>query len=336
VLQLSFAMMGVGVVGLALTPSYAMIGIAAPLLVLFFRLFQGFALGGDVGAATAYMVECAPPGRRGLYVSLQYSTQGIAVLGAGLVGSALAAALTPAQLDAWGWRIAFLIGASVVPLGLALRGGLTETLTQTAPEAQPVRLAGYGRIMLLALFLLAFGTIGNYTIDYMATYAQATLKMSSAAAFGATTVIGLVSIATCPIAGWLSDRHGRKPIILTGTLILLLLTIPAYMLIGRFPLAAPLFAITALLSVGQAFGASPALAAVTEALPPQIRAVGVALVYALAITIFGGTTQYVIAWLIKVTHNPLAPAMYLTGAAAVGLIAVMLLPETATDRPARG
>jgi MFS family permease len=324
-------MMGAGVVGLALTPSYAAVGVAAPLLVLAFRLLQGFALGGDVGAATAYMVECAPPGRRGMYVSLQYSTQGIAVLGAGLVGSALAAALTPAQLDAWGWRVAFLIGASVVPLGLALRSGLAETLPEAAPEAAPLRIGAYRRVALLGLLLLAFGTIGNYTIDYMATYAQVTLKMSSAAAFGATTVIGLVSIAMCPIAGRLSDQFGRKPIILIGALMLMLLTVPAYMLIGRFPLAAPLFAVTALLSVGQAFGASPALAAVTESLPPRIRASGVALLYALAITMFGGTTQFVIAWLTKISGSPLAPAWYLAGAGAVGLIAVLLLPETATE-----
>lgn len=328
-LQLSFAIMGIGIVGLALTPSYAAIGGAAPLLVLAFRLLQGFALGGDVGATTAYMIEAAPAHRRGLYVSLQYSTQGLAVLAAGLVGSALAAALTPDQLAAWGWRVAFLIGASVVPLGLVLRRGLSETLRDAPPGAAPASLRPHLRIALLGFLLLAFGTIGNYTVDYMATYAQTTLRMSSSAAFGATTVIGIVSIVTCPLAGMLSDRFRRRPVILAGSLGLFLLTLPCYALLTRLPLAPPLFAVTALLSMAQSMSATPALAAVTEALPPRIRASGVAIIYALSITMFGGTTQFVIAWLIKTTGNPLAPAWYLTGAALIGLGALAFLPETA-------
>lgn len=335
VLQISFAMMGIGIAGLALTPSYASIGLAAPLLVLIFRLIQGFALGGDVGTATAYMVESAPAGRRGLYVSLQYSTQGIAVLAAGLIGGALAVMLSPTQLDAWGWRIAFLIGVSVVPLGLVLRGGLAETLTQAASDAPPATLRGYRRIALSGLFLLGFGTIGNYAVDYIATYAQVTLRMSSAAAFGATIVIGIVSIACCPLAGWLSDRFGRRPVVLAGIMGLLLLSAPCFLLLVRFPFATPLFAIAALLSIGQALSASPALAAVTEALPPRSRATGVALIYALAITLFGGTTQFLIAWLGKLSGSLIAPGWYLSATAAVALIALLFLPETAAPNRSR-
>ena len=331
VLQLSFALMGLEIVGLALTPSYAAIGTAAPLLVLAFRLLQGFALGGDVGACTAYMVECAPDRQRGLYVSLQFSTQGIAVLGSGLVGSALAATLSPAQLDAWGWRVAFLLGASIVPLGLVLRRGLTETLTKEA-SADVGALSGYGRVALLGMLLLAFGTIGNYTMNYMATYAQVTLKMSSSAAFAATTVQGLCMVAIPPFSGSLSDRLGRRPVMLTGTLLLLAITLPGYMLLERVPHVIPLLTLTALLGTAHSLAVTPVLAAVTEALPIRIRASGIAIIYAVSITLFGGTTQFVIAWLTGLTGSPIAPAWYLSGAGIVGLAALLALPETAPNR----
>src|SRR5580658_987771 len=128
---LSFGLMGASILGLALTPSYAQIGIAAPILLVIFRLVQGFALGGEVGPTTAYLIEAAPPHRRGLYVSLQLMTQDLAVLAAGLAGFVLTTWLTPAALDAWGWRIAFLVGASIVPLGLRMRRNLPDTLPDT-------------------------------------------------------------------------------------------------------------------------------------------------------------------------------------------------------------
>src|SRR6185437_11277195 len=130
----SFVLMGVAIVGLALTPSYARIGPVAPVLVVLFRLLQGFALGGEVGPTTAYMAEAAPPHRRGLYLSMQYATQDCAVLAAGLVGVTLAALLSDAQLGLWGWRVALLIGASIVPFGLMLRRSLPETLHAATAE----------------------------------------------------------------------------------------------------------------------------------------------------------------------------------------------------------
>src|SRR5204863_3557140 len=133
----SFTLMGIGVLGLALTPSYASIGIAAPILVLLFRIIQGFALGGEVGPTTAYMLEAAPPERRGLYASFQATTQDFAVLCAGLVGFALANELTPLQLQDWGWRVAMLLGASIVPFVLIARNNLGETYAMQAEDTPP-------------------------------------------------------------------------------------------------------------------------------------------------------------------------------------------------------
>src|SRR5689334_1064799 len=136
----SFTLMGVAIVGLALTPSYATIGRAAPILLLVFRLVQGFALGGEVGPTTAFMAEAAPPHRRGLYLSMQYATQDTAVLAAGIVGTFMAAHLSAQQLQDWGWRVALLLGASIVPFGILLRRTLPETLGRTeahAPQPAP-------------------------------------------------------------------------------------------------------------------------------------------------------------------------------------------------------
>ena len=126
---LSFTIMGVAMTGLALTPSYAAAGMAAPLLAIFFRLLQGFALGGEVGPNIAYLMEAAPPGRRGFFISLHFASADFAVLVAGLVGFGLSSILTSGQLEAWGWRAAFLLGAAIVPLGLRLRKTLVETLS---------------------------------------------------------------------------------------------------------------------------------------------------------------------------------------------------------------
>src|SRR5580765_8244072 len=137
----SFTLMGVAIVGLALTPSYGMIGPLAPALVLLFRLVQGFALGGEVGPTTAFMAEAAPLHRRGLYLSMQYATQDAAVLIAGIVGASLSATLSAQQLQDWGWRAAMLLGASIVPFGLLVRRALPETLGQAAAEGETLSAA---------------------------------------------------------------------------------------------------------------------------------------------------------------------------------------------------
>jgi MFS family permease len=175
---LSFSCMGIAMTGLALTPTYASIGIAAPILVIMFRLLQGFALGGEVGPTTAYLMEAAPIEKRGLYASLQYSTQGFAVMTAGLIGVLLARILDPEALDAWGWRVAFLVGTLIVPFGLLIRRSLPETYegqlrspSRPSPGVRPhLHIAALGAVM------LASGTIATYVMDYMTTFATVTLS----------------------------------------------------------------------------------------------------------------------------------------------------------------
>jgi MHS family citrate/tricarballylate:H+ symporter-like MFS transporter len=327
---LSFALMGASILGLALTPSYAQIGIAAPILLVIFRLLQGFALGGEVGPTTAFLVEAAPPHRRGLYVSLQFMTQDLAVLAAGLAGFTLTSWLTPAALDAWGWRIAFLAGATIVPIGLHMRRNLPETLHATerlVTTAQQRRVPV--RLIVLALMLMMAAMIYVYGLDYITTYAQDSLHMSPAAAFGATVIVGLCSVVADPVSGLLSDRIGRRPVMLGAVVILVLLLVPAYLLMTELKSVPAVFGAVGILAALQAFFATPALVAVTESLPKSVRSGALAIIYAVAVSVFGGSTQFAVKALIDLTGSPLAPAWYMTGAVIIGGFAMSRMRETA-------
>ncbi|MFL6856459.1 MAG: MFS transporter [Allosphingosinicella sp.] len=329
---LSFTLMGIGLVGLALTPSYAMAGMAAPALAILFRLIQGFALGGEVGPNAAWLLEAAPPGRRGLFVSLHMATADVGVLAAGLVGFVLSLAMAPAQFDAWGWRIAFLLGAAIVPFGLALRRTLDETLPPPGEDAAPADRRPVLATAAAGMVVLGAATIANYTLQYINTYAQTTLHMAVNVAFGATLVLGLVSVACDLAAGWLADRFGRKRTLLLPWLALIVLAVPAYLFVSAVRTPAALFATTALLSLVHILGSTPAMLLVLEAIPARIRAGAMGLIYACAIAIFGGTAQPLIRKLIVWTGSPLAPGWYMSVAVACGLAATFLIREERAPR----
>ncbi len=331
-MMLSFTLMGLGMLGLALVPSYAAIGMAAPLFVVFFRLVQGFALGGEVGPSTAFLVEAAPSDRRGFFVALQNGTQGIAVLASGLVGVALSGALSPAALDSWGWRVAFLIGVAAVPVGLYIRRSLPETLAAPVPATDSATPRPGALLITLALLVMGSGTIATYLTIYLSTYAQADLKIPAGIAFGATIIAGLASVFGNPLGGLLTDWWGRKRVMLGAALLLVLLVLPSFVLMNYAPGAAALYLATAVIGTIKSFMTSAGMVAVTESFPRAMRSGGVSIVYAVATAIFGGTTQYVSKWLTELTHDPLAPAWYLTAAIVIGGVAMALMRETALGR----
>lgn len=333
---LSFLLMGVGMLMLAATPSFATIGLAAPVLVVLSRLIQGFALGGDIGPTTAYMIEAAPVMRRGLYGSVQFTSQQAAALSAALVGLALAQLLSPTALASWGWRVAFLLGASIVPLGVLLRSRLPETFparraAAAGAEGRPP-LRPYALVIGCTLLLLATSAISAYVLNYLASYALATLHMAASRAFSISLVASLCQVVMLPLSGWLSDRFGRRPIIRTGYLLTLLLVAPAFALISRHPPAPLLYATVGLLATCSAFGRAPIIVSLTEALPSAVRSGVVAITDALAVAIFGGTAQLAVTWLIQRTGSALAPAWYWMAALLLGLIAAVYIPETAPAR----
>jgi MHS family citrate/tricarballylate:H+ symporter-like MFS transporter len=326
---LSFLLIGVGVTGLPLIPSYASIGVLAPVLALGFRLLQGFALGGEVGPSTAFLMEAAPPLRRGFYVSLQATSADIAVCVAGLVGVGLATVLSTAELDAWGWRVALLLGAAIIPVGLVLRRTLAETLPPAAIADAAPSAGSYRRIVVLGLILLGAATTTNYLLEYMTTYASVNLGMSAKIAFGATAVIGLSGVLFDPLGGWLSDRFGRKPVMIVPWLFLALAVFPSFWLLQRLRSGAALYTACAVLGCLSNVSSATIIVAITESLPPRARSAGIALIYALAISVFGGSTQFLVAWLIRASGNPLAPAWYMFCGVIAGLIALFQLAETA-------
>jgi MHS family citrate/tricarballylate:H+ symporter-like MFS transporter len=326
---LSFTLMGIAITGLALTPSYATIGMAAPVIAIMFRLIQGFALGGEVGPNAAFLLEAAPPHRRALYLSMHAATADAAALTAGLIGLGLSSSLSPAALDAWGWRAAFLIGASIVPFGLALRRTLAETLTEAALAQEPPGRgrSSFGVIAAAGLMIVGAGTISNYTLDYLGTYAQDTLHMATTSAFGAVIMLGLFGVIGDLSAGWLADRYGRKRVLILPWLALLVLVVPTFQLLSALRTPAALLIATAVLTLLHIFASTPALILFIEALPARIRAGATGIVYAVAIAVFGGTTQLGLKSLIAWTGSPLAPAWYMMAAIVAGLTGALLIRE---------
>jgi MFS family permease len=334
-LLLTIVLMTIGTFGLVATPGYATIGLAAPVLLVISRLVQGVALGGEVGAASAVLVEAAPEGKRAIYMSLQSSSQGVATMMAGLVGLTLAQTLEPAALASWGWRVAFAIGLVLVPIGFYLRRALPETLTErahtSAASALRAVLRDQRKELALVVMVVMCLTINTYVLTYMTTYALTTLKMSASAAMIAPIALGAIMIASAPIGGVICERFGRRPAFFVSRALTIAVQVPGFLFLiherSVFALVATIVVMSALAAPSTVAG----LTAMTEVFPAANRGAGIALSYALAVTIFGATTQFVIAWLIEVTRSPLAPAYYVMGTSALSMIAMLLLRETRHD-----
>jgi len=332
-LLLSFALMGVALIGLALTPSYRAIGLAAPIIAVGFRLLQGFALGGQVGPATAYLIEAAPPGRRGFYASLSYCSQDLSVMAAGIVGAVVSTVLTGAVLAEWGWRIAFLVGALIVPFGLVIRRSLEETLPEVHPdEGAPPALGPYWRVALLGGAMLTCGTVCNYVLNYSTTFALDTLKFSATIAFGATILNGAVTAVFDVASGVMSDRFGRKPVMLIFYGLFVVVVLPVFYAMSHIHSVAVFYGGLALLCTLQGLGGGPVLTWIAESIPARIRAGAVSVIYAVSISIFGGSTQFAVKGLSTLTGSNLVPAWYMLAALVVGLTAMALANETVRRR----
>lgn len=329
---MSMTLMGVSVAVLALTPSYAAIGAVAPVIVVLARLLQGFALGGEVGSATTYMLETAQDHRRGWSISWQGASQAIASSAGSLVGLGLSLVLTPDQLTAWGWRVALLLGTVIVPFSLWIRRSLPETIH--APDHLPTGHvpAGVWRTVILGMMMISGATIATYLFNYMATYGQNTLGYSASISLGSTLAVNVARFFAILLGGWMSDRFGRRPLMIWPTLAFTLAIVPAYVTVTGTHDPVMFIAINGLLAFVSTLPSGAVYAAIAESLPKASRARTFALVYALPVTFLGGSTQLVITWLLKVTGNPMAVAWYMVSAAAVALLAMALMHESAPRR----
>lgn len=325
----SFGLMGASMLGMALTPSYQRIGIAAPILLLCLRLLQGFAIGGEVGPITAYAAEAAPRDRRARYVSILQTGQGLAVLCSGLIGFALAQFLSPGNLDAYGWRVALLLGVLIVPNGLRIRSRLPETLQGALAEAaHEGQRASLWRVFFVGLTVVGAGTIAGYGLTYLATYAQDTLKLGARLAFVTTIAQGLGYLSGAYAGGSLADRIGHRRLLLISFALLLLLMLPAFVLINRWPFAATLFSVTFVLSIIHITAIVCLSAFLIESLAPAVRSGTYAMTYATGVALLGGTTQIVLKLLIDATGSAFAPAWYIMVALAGGILALTQLRES--------
>lgn len=331
-LLLTIVLMTIGTLGLVATPGYATIGIAAPIVLVLSRLVQGVALGGEVGAASAVLIESAPPDQRAIYMSLQSMSQGVANLFAGVVGLSLTELLAPAQLASWGWRIAFAVGLVLVPIGFYMRRALPETL----PEPKHTSAAGairavwrdHRRELVLIVLVAMCITISAYVAAFMTTFAITSLHMTPAEGMIVPIALGLVTIVGSVVAGWVCERFGRKRTMIVSRLAVVVATIPLYMYLIE---ARSVTALVIVIVANGLLGAPSGVAAVTmmaELFPREIRGTSIAIAYGLTVTIFGATTQVVITWLIEVTGSLYAPGYYVMGAGLISVLAMTQLRET--------
>lgn len=332
ILTLMLMALGTGMIGLA--PVYAQAGVAGAIFVLLGRLIQGFSAGGEVGASTTLLAEYAPNDRRGFFGSWQLASQGIGVLAAAGAALAVNAMLAPADVNSWGWRIPFLLGVLIVPIGLWLRAALEETHANEAHErtrevsALDLALRHHVGKIVAGVALIIGGTAANAVIVlYMATYAVTQLKLAATVGLLAGVTAGLVTLVAAPIGGALSDIYGRKTVAAVSYLLILVLIYPAFLYLNASPTVATLLTIVAALAVLNATGGATIIITLAEIFPVEVRATGMSLVYALGVAIFGGFGQFIVTWLIAATGSPIAPAYYVMACALATVAALAVIPE---------
>jgi len=324
-LTLSVSLMMLGTLLIAIAPTYATIGVAAPVLLVAARLIQGFSAGGEFGSATAFLAE-QDPARRGLYASWQLASQGVTTILASGFGVLLNTALTPEQLAGWGWRLPFLFGLLIGPVAIYIRNQLEETeeFRQAGEPQSPLRQTLVAQMprVLVSFGLVILGTIAAYTTLFMPSFAVRQLGIAASYSFAATLVVGVIQLVFVPIFGALSDRVGRIPIMTAAAVVLLLGVIPCFVWLTRAPAPETLLAVLILFALVAAAYFGPTAALMAELFPTRTRGTGLSISYSFAVTIFGGFAPFIIAWLIAQTGSNLAPAFYVTFGAALSLLAL--------------
>lgn len=331
-LILTLALMACGTLLIACVPGYATIGVAAPLLVLAGRLLQGFSAGVELGGVSVYLSEIAKPGQRGFYVSWQSASQQVAVIFAGLLGVLLHATLAPAQMDAWGWRVPFLVGCLIVPFLFLIRRSLEETEAFQARKHRPSPREIYRsmlenwRIIIAGCMMVVMTTVSFYMITaYTPTFGKTVLKLDDVDNLIVTMCVGLSNFIWLPVMGALSDRVGRKPLLVIFTVLTLLTAYPALSWLVAEPSFSHLLMVELWLSFLYGSYNGAMVVSLAEVMPPAVRTTGFSLAYSLATALFGGFTPAIATYLIHETGNKAAPGLWLMFAAVCGLVATLVI-----------
>jgi MHS family proline/betaine transporter-like MFS transporter len=329
-LLFTFGLMAAATLAIGLIPSFAAIGVVAPLLVVAARFAQGIAAGGEIGGATAMLMEHAPPGRTGYFASWQTASQAGALLIGALVAACAAAALSKEQLVSWGWRLPFLAGAAILPLGIYIRNRVDD------PEAFPHQASTEAAAPLTALWRSHRGNVARgfgitiiwtvstyFFLVYVPLYATTELKINmSTALFSNSLALGFM-LCAAPIAGHLSDKVGRYGLMIASASMIILLIIPGFKALIAFPNAGTLAAFQIVAAILVACFAGPAPAAIAELFPVGVRSSGMAIACNFSVTIFGGFAPLIATGLIARTGNPLAPTWYVIVACSLSIIALL-------------
>jgi MHS family proline/betaine transporter-like MFS transporter len=327
-LMLSIALMTLGTGLMTIMPTYGAIGLAAPVLVVAARLLQGFSVGGEFASSTTFLVEHRPE-QAGFLASWQWSSQGLAALIATGFGVALTTEMTPADLDAWGWRIPFAFGLLIGPIGYYIRSRMPETpeFLKTKITRTPVHdvvVKQWDRLLLTTGAVVA-STAAQYIIVYMPTYAIRQLGLSASVGFIAGVAAAALQTVVVPFVGIWADKIGQSRIMIGSALLFFLTATPAFWLVAGSPNWAVLMAMVCWLSLLKSFysGALPSLMAAI--FPAQTRVTGLSLSYNIAVPIFGGFAPFFAALLITLTGSNLAPSYYLALSGLLSLVSVLVL-----------
>ena len=333
-LILTLALMALGTLTVAVIPGYASIGIIAPVLVLVGRLLQGFSAGVELGGVSVYLSEIATRGHKGFYCSWQSGSQQVAVVFAAALGVVLHDLLPAEQMGAWGWRVPFLIGCLIVPFLFLIRRSLQETEVFQAKRHRPSMgevfrslVLNWG-VVLAGMGMVIMTTVSFYLITaYTPTFGKEVLKLSAIDTLIVTACIGLSNLFWLPVMGAVSDRIGRRPVLIACTLLAIVSAYPAVQWLVAEPSFARLLLVELWLSFLYGSYNGAMVVALTEVMPADVRTAGFSLAYSLATTI-GGFTPAISTWLIHATGNKAAPGVWMSAAAVCGLIAVLVLYRT--------
>jgi MHS family citrate/tricarballylate:H+ symporter-like MFS transporter len=330
-LVVTLAIMAMGTICIAVSPTYATIGLAAPLIVLIGRLFQGFSAGVEVGGVSVYLFEIATPGNKGFYTSFQSASQQVAIFFAAIIGLVMSSALTPQQIDAGGWRIPFFIGCLIVPLIFVLRRSLQESPEFLAKKPPTVRqifdtMLENWQIVLLGMLMVVLTTVTFYLITvYTPTFGKTVLGLSETDSLLVTLAVAITNFIWLPIGGAISDRVGRKAVLLTIAVLAFLTAYPALAWLVTDPTVGKMLAVELLFSFYFGVYNGAMVAALSELVPARVRATGFSLAFSLAAALFGTATPGVSTRLIQLTGDKASPGYWLMLAGLCGIVSTLLL-----------
>lgn len=331
-LIVTLSIMATGTFLIVLIPSYQTIGLWAPLLVLIGRLLQGFSAGAELGGVSVYLAEIATPGRKGFYTSWQSGSQQVAIMVAAAMGFALNAVLEQSAISDWGWRIPFVFGCLIVPFIFILRRKLEETQEFTARrhhlamrQVFATLLANW-QVVIAGMMMVAMTTTAFYLITvYAPTFGKKVLMLSASDSLLVSLLVAISNFFWLPVGGALSDRFGRRPVLIAMTLLALATAWPALTLLANAPSFLMMLSVLLWLSFIYGMYNGAMIPALTEIMPAEVRVAGFSLAYSLATAVFGGFTPVISTALIEYTGDKASPGYWMSFAAICGLLATCYL-----------